>query len=120
VTASHEQLLTVVILMPGPQFQLRLGNGTMLCFSKQSVPDPPSIKFSDDIPQLMRMWDDSSAEWDPVQAVLHIQGQPIALKHWHDVYSYGKPGQWAGTKKIWANWQVSLPLFSLCDMMLTN
>jgi hypothetical protein len=73
-----------------------------------------------DIPQLMRMWDDSSAEWDPVQAVLHIQGQPIALKHWHDVYSYGKPGQWAGTKKIWANWQVSLPLFSLCDMMLTN
>jgi hypothetical protein len=105
--------------MPGPQRQLRLGNGTTVCFSKQSIPDPPSILFSRDIPLLMRMWDDSSAEWDPVQAVLHIQGHPIALKHWHDVYCYGKAGHWAGTKKVWANWRVSLLLSSICDMMLS-
>jgi hypothetical protein len=93
------------------QCQVKLRNGTILCFSKQSVPDPPWIKFASDIPHLMRIWDDSSAEWNPVEAVLHIQGQPVALKHWQNVYHYGKAGQWAGTKKNWANWQVS---FCLC------
>lgn len=112
VTAFREQPLTVDSSMPGPQDCLTLGNGTTLCFSKQSVPDPPSISFAKDIFRLVRMWDDSAAEWDPKEAVLHIQGQPIALKHWQDVYRYGKAGQWAGTKKNWANWRVSFcPIF---------
>ncbi|KAF8257363.1 hypothetical protein EI94DRAFT_1818093 [Lactarius quietus] len=56
-------------------------------------------------PQLLKMWDDSSVDWDPIQAVLHIQGEPIALKYWKSVYCYGKAGQWAGTKKLWYQWQ---------------
>lgn len=107
VTAPRKQPLTVTGSTPGLQGDLKLGNGTVLRFSKQSVPDPPSISFAKDIPRLTRMWDDSSAEWNPVEAVLHIQGQPIALKYWQDVYRYGKAGQWAGTKKNWANWRVS-------------
>ncbi|KAH9023513.1 hypothetical protein EDB84DRAFT_1564685 [Lactarius hengduanensis] len=82
-----------------------LGNGGSLCFSRQSVPDPPSISFAKDLPRLVRTWDDSSPEWCPSEAVLRIHGEPIALKHWPAVYRYGKSGQWAGTKKNWANWR---------------
>jgi hypothetical protein len=114
VMTFHEQPLIADTSMQGPQSSLTLGNGTTLCFSKQSVPYPPSMTFSKDIPLLMRIWDDSSAEWSPAEAVLHIQGQPIALKDWHDVYSYGKAGHWAHTKKTWTNWRVSFcPIFFL-------
>lgn len=108
MTASHERLLTDVAfkLVSGKQGQLRLGNGTTLCFSKHSVHDPPSISFAADIPLLISIWDDSSPEWRPAQAVLRIQGQPIALKHWPDVYCYGKSHQWDGTKKNWFKWRV--------------
>ncbi|KAF8261886.1 hypothetical protein EI94DRAFT_1745036 [Lactarius quietus] len=54
---------------------------------------------------MMRIWDDNAPEWSPSEAVLHLQGEPIALKHWRDLYRYGKPGQWEGTKKHWANWR---------------
>ncbi|KAH9026893.1 hypothetical protein EDB84DRAFT_1272925, partial [Lactarius hengduanensis] len=88
-----------------PLEYLQLGNGGSLCFSRQSVPDPPSISFAKDLPRLVRTWDDSSPEWCPSEAVLRIHGEPIALKHWPAVYCYGKSGQWAGTKKNWANWR---------------
>ena len=112
VTTSFEQPLTVTSSTPSQQDSLRLANGIVLCFSKQSVPDPPAILFATDIPWLIKIWDDSSAEWDPTRAVLHFQGQPIALKHWQDLYRYGT-GQWAGIKKTWTNWRVSnCPHFS--------
>lgn len=105
-TLSGERPLTLAASTPpGPLEFLKLGNGKLLCFSKQSVPKPPSISFTRDLPQLMRMWDDSSPKWCPSEAVLHIEGEPIALKHWPALYRYGKSGQWAGTKKNWAHWQ---------------
>ncbi|KAI9456701.1 hypothetical protein BJY52DRAFT_1120951 [Lactarius psammicola] len=98
--------LTVAASVPrGPLEYLQLGNGRSLCFSKQSVPDPPLVSFAKDLPRLARTWDDSSPEWSPSEAVLRIQGEPIALKHWPTVYRYGKPGQWSGTKKNWAHWR---------------
>jgi hypothetical protein len=106
-TMSHKQPPTVATSPPGTLELLRLGNDRTLCFEKESVPDPPGISFTKDIPHLVKMWDDSSVDWDPTQAVLHIQGEPIALKHWKFLYRYGKAGQWAGTKKIWSQWQVS-------------
>ncbi|KAH9011179.1 hypothetical protein EDB83DRAFT_2580439, partial [Lactarius deliciosus] len=90
---------------PLPVEYLKLANGAVLSFSKQSVPDPPSISFAKDIPRLIRMWDDGSPEWSPSEAVLRVQGVPIALKHWPVLYRYGKSGQWAGTKKNWAHWR---------------
>lgn len=108
-TAFNEPQPPVLNLssLSGSASYLKLGNGKLLSFSKQSIPDPPSISFSKDIPQLMRMWDDCSAEWSPSEAVLHIQGEPIALMYWKDLYCYGKSGQWKGTKKNWAHWEVS-------------
>ena len=112
VTGPCEQEQMVTSSTPS-QHVLKLGNGTILCFSKESVPDPPAYSFAKGIPQLMKVWDDSSAEWDPTEVRLRIQGQPIALKHWPDVYRYGKEGQWKGTKKNWTNWQVSFHPHSL-------
>jgi hypothetical protein len=97
---------TVPALDTGPSKYIKLANGVTLCFSKQSIPDPPSISFAKDIPHLMRVWDDSYPEWSPAEAILHIGGEPIALKYWHDLYCYGKSGQWRGTKKSWAHWRV--------------
>ena len=121
-TASNGRPPTLATSTPGPQTFLKLGNGKVLGFSKQSVPDPRAISFAKDIPRLMRMWDDTWEAWSPSEAVLCIQGEPIALKFWPDVYRYGKHGQWAGTKKVWAQWRVSFclcTLFSFCDVMLT-
>ncbi|KAH8985967.1 hypothetical protein EDB86DRAFT_2832882 [Lactarius hatsudake] len=101
-TSSHQQPVSV---LQGPLDYLKLGNGRSLCFSKQSVPDPPLISFARDLPRLMRMWDDSSPKWTPSEVVLHIQGELIVLKHWLTVYCYGKSSQWACTKKNWAHWQ---------------
>ncbi|KAH9032488.1 hypothetical protein EDB85DRAFT_2145603 [Lactarius pseudohatsudake] len=105
-TASHERPSTLAASDPGPLpvEYLKLANG-VLSFSKQSVPDPPSISFAKDIPRLIKMWDDGSPEWSPSEAVLRVQGVPIALKHWPVLYRYGKSGQWAGTKKNWAHWR---------------
>jgi hypothetical protein len=107
VTASCEPALTVTSSTPGAQGNLRLANGTVLSFLKHTVPDPPAVSFAADLPWLIQIWDDSSAEWNPLRSVLHIQGHPIAVKHWRDVYCYGKSRRWEGIKKTWTNWQVS-------------
>jgi hypothetical protein len=59
--------------------QLRLGNGTILSYTKEEVGDPPAISFANDIPCLVQTWDNTSDDWDSHRCVLHIQGQPIAL-----------------------------------------
>ncbi|KAH9160043.1 hypothetical protein EDB89DRAFT_1915246 [Lactarius sanguifluus] len=90
-TSSHQQPPTPAeSVLQGPLDYLKLGNGRSLCFEKQSVPDPPLVLFTKDLPQLMRTWDDSSPEWTPSEAVLRIQGEPIALKHWPTVYRYSE------------------------------
>ncbi|KAH9003273.1 hypothetical protein EDB86DRAFT_2826459 [Lactarius hatsudake] len=71
----------------------------------RAFPTLPLVSFARDLPRLMRTWDDSSPEWTPSEAVLRIQGEPIALKHWPTVYRYSKSGQWACTKKNWAHWR---------------
>lgn len=101
-----EQPPAPAVSTPDPLECIELANGRMFRFSKWSIPDPPSISFAKDLPRLVRMWDDGSPEWNPSEAVLHIQGEPIALKYWPLLYRYGKPGQWTGTKKNWAKWQV--------------
>ena len=90
---------------------IKLGNNKLIHFSECEVPDPPFVSFAKDLRRLMRMWDDTSAEWNPAEAVLHIKKEPIAVKYWKSVYSYGKPGHWGGIKKNWAHWRVSACIF---------
>lgn len=102
---------------PEPLEYIKLANGRMLGFSKLSIPDPPSISFAKDVPRLVRMWDDSASEWDSSEAVLRVQGEPIALKYWPNLYRYGT-GQWAGIKKNWSKWQVRVFPRSLMPRLL--
>ncbi|KAF8257360.1 hypothetical protein EI94DRAFT_1758942 [Lactarius quietus] len=104
-TASFERPPPFAASDSGPFECLNLANGKLLSYSKQSVPDPPSISFSKDLRLMMRIWDNNAPKWTPSEAVLHLQGEPIALKHWRDLYRYGKPRQWKGTKKHWSNWR---------------
>ena len=107
VTTSFERSPPFAMSNAGPLNCLNLANGKSLTFSKSSVPDPPSISFAKDLHRLIRIWDDSAPEWTPSEALVHLEGEPIAVKYWRDLYRYGKPRQWMGTKKHWTNWRVS-------------
>lgn len=85
---------------------LKLGDGTEVSFSVSSVPDPVAVTFTQDIPRLNAMWDDTSPHWGG-ESVLTIKGHPIPIVYWPDVYRYGKFGQWQGTKSCWTDWRVS-------------
>ncbi len=99
--------------------QLCLGNGTILNFTKEEVGDPPAISFANDISCLIQTWNDTLNDWNPNKCVLHIQGQPIALIYWRDVYIYGKKGQWKGIQNRWTDWQVCV-LFIVLTLTLTE
>lgn len=103
---------------PDPLECIELANGRILSFSKKSIPDPPSISFAKDLPRLVRIWDDGASEWTPADAVLRIQGEPIALKYWPDLYRYGKSHQWSGIKGNWTKWQVR-PYIRFWNALLT-
>jgi hypothetical protein len=83
-----------------------LGDGTVITFTNADVPNPPVISFVDDIARLNQIWDDTSSFWNPADCALRIHDHPIALVHWKAIYSYGKTGQWRGTRNKWADWQV--------------
>ena len=86
-------------------------NKTVITYTQADVPDPVAVSFSNNIPRLNRMWDDTSAHWDG-QSVLTIVGQPIALVYWPEVFRYGKKKQWQGTKAKWFEWKVRLSIES--------
>ncbi|KII83179.1 hypothetical protein PLICRDRAFT_119756 [Plicaturopsis crispa FD-325 SS-3] len=50
------------------------------------------------------MWDDTSLHWGR-ESVLQLQGRPIALVYWPELYRYGKELQWKGIKAPWCDWK---------------
>ncbi|KAG2029249.1 hypothetical protein BDR03DRAFT_881359 [Suillus americanus] len=50
------------------------------------------------------MWDDTSPYWEQ-ESVLMIEGCPIPIVYWPDVYRYGKYSQWQGSKSQWTGWR---------------
>lgn len=102
---------TLSSLTPSTCRRLCLGNGTILDFTKEEVGDPPAISFANNISCLIQTWDDTLDGWNPDKCVLHIQGQPIALVYWRDVYIYGKKGQWKGIQNRWTDWQVCVSFY---------
>ncbi|KAG1883400.1 hypothetical protein F4604DRAFT_1920608 [Suillus subluteus] len=83
---------------------LKLGDGTKVSFVVNNVPDPVAVTFKENIPRLNAMWDDTSPYWKE-ESVLMIEGRPIPIVYWSDVYHYGKYGQWQGTKSQWTGWR---------------
>jgi hypothetical protein len=87
---------------------LKLGDGTTVSFSISSMPDPVAVTFVQDIPRLNAMWDDTSSHWEG-ESVLTIEGHPIPVVYWREIYRYGKVGQWKGMKSRWTDWKVGCP-----------
>ncbi|KAG1781313.1 hypothetical protein EV702DRAFT_1193492 [Suillus placidus] len=83
---------------------LKLGDGTEVSFAVSSIPDPVAVTFMHNISRLNAMWDDTSYYWKG-ESVLMIEGRPIPIVYWPDVYRYGKCGQWYGTKSRWTDWR---------------
>jgi hypothetical protein len=88
-----------------------LGDGTRIEFTANDVGPPPAVSFANDLPQLNRMWDDTSAFWDG-NSVLVIKGVPIPIVYWKEVYarsklggSSWKPGHWKRVKGSWCEWE---------------
>jgi hypothetical protein len=97
-----------------------LGNGTTIRFSEADTPDPPAVSFAHDIPRLNGMWDDKTPHWSGSSALV-IQGQPIAIEYWCEIYSYRKEkkNQWKGTKAKVFEWGVSWGALQIRSQRLT-
>lgn len=93
---------------------LVFGDGELLHYHAEDVPDPPALNITGNIPKLARMWDDSSIDWDR-SSPLVIKDVPIALKHWKEVYSGSKI--WAGIKQTWHSWRVGNSCIHVLSLM---
>ena len=85
--------------------RLLLGNGHSITFTAQDVPSPPTTTFTDNIPRLNSMWDDTSMYWDQ-DSVLRILGHPIALVYWPIIYTRWRAGDWDTLKTQYGHWKV--------------
>jgi hypothetical protein len=79
-------------------------------FTSQDVPPPPTTTFTDNIPRLNSMWDDTSMYWDQ-DSVLRILGHPIALVYWPIVYTRWRAGDWDTLKTHYGHWKVCTRCF---------
>ncbi len=75
-----------------------------LIFDALDISDPPYLKYSDNMDELILDWDDSSH--------LIVKGMPIPLKYWSRVFRWAKPEAWNLLKDNWSNWKVISSLFS--------
>lgn len=89
------------------EVEVRVSNETVLRVSRSIIPDPPLISYAKDIGKLNRVWDNASPFWSPGEAPFQIEGTPVALIYWKELYAYGKTGHWKATKSKWADWKVS-------------
>ena len=94
------------------EVEVRVSNETVLRVSRSIIPDPPLISYAKDIGKLNRVWDNTSPFWSPKEAPFQIEGTPVALIYWKELYAYGKAGHWKATKSKWADWKVSHTAFA--------
>ena len=95
---------------------LLLGNGQTITFTAQDVPPPPTTTFTDNIPRLNSMWDDTSMYWDQ-DSVLRILGHPIALVYWPIVYTRWRAGDWDTLKTQFGHWKVRYFFYSPANLI---
>jgi hypothetical protein len=69
-----------------------------LIFTAFDLSDPPSLKYTSDLDQLVHDWDNSD--------YFIIKQVPIPLKYWSKVYCWARPETWEAIKDNWSNWKV--------------
>ena len=72
-----------------------------LQYSGLDIDDPPSLKYSSNMDELIQDWEDSSH--------LIVNDVPIPLKYWKQIFRYAKPEAWKLLKNHWSNWRVNIP-----------
>lgn len=95
---EHEKIYVVTV-----------GFGKTIRYKERDLREPPSITFATNISRLDRVWDDEQPGWDPEDCgknLLSINGAPVALRYWRDVFSGKKNSVWASLKKLWSEWKV--------------
>ncbi|KAJ3809622.1 hypothetical protein F5876DRAFT_66301 [Lentinula aff. lateritia] len=92
--------------------EIILANGTHIRFVSSDVPDLILVSFSDNIPKLVRMWDDAAPGYIANECLLKIKGYGIPLRLWEQAYKYGGDGRWKGTKDKWGKWKFVVEAFN--------
>ncbi|KAJ3915736.1 hypothetical protein F5877DRAFT_69613 [Lentinula edodes] len=88
--------------------KLTIGHGKAIYYKYSQVHEPRQISFVTDIARLDRVWDDEQPNWDPLDCgrnLLAINGTPIALKYWKQVFSRKNDGAWSWLKRLWVEWK---------------
>ncbi len=115
-TELTEEPAHVALAMGAVQRAITLANGSTIRFTADQVPAPPAVTFvASDIQALNGMWDDTSPHWTGGSALI-VNGTPIPIIYWKQVYSsrargagsLWKPGQWKALKTHVSNWRVSV------------
>ncbi|KAJ3727516.1 hypothetical protein C8R42DRAFT_655819 [Lentinula raphanica] len=89
-------------------YELTIGHGQVIRYRLSSVREPNMISFSGSIDRLDRVWDDERPNWDPTdcgQNLLKIDGVPIALRYWQEVFCGKRSTIWPWLKKHWNEWR---------------
>ncbi|KAJ4499946.1 hypothetical protein C8R41DRAFT_812696 [Lentinula lateritia] len=89
-------------------YAVTVGFGKIVRYKECDLREPPSITFATNISRLDRVWDDEQPSWDPEDCgtnLLSVNGAPIALRYWRDVFSGKKNNVWASLKKLWSEWK---------------
>ncbi|KAJ3731767.1 hypothetical protein DFJ43DRAFT_361546 [Lentinula guzmanii] len=97
-------------------FVLKIADGKTVTFKQSDVRAPNQVSFATNISRLDRVWDDESPNWDPVDCgtrLLSINGVPIALRYWRNVYGGKKDKRWRGIKGIWTEWKFIIEQYRL-------
>ncbi|KAJ3901074.1 hypothetical protein F5879DRAFT_808005 [Lentinula edodes] len=87
---------------------IKIAHGQLVNFESADIRDPRQISFATNIPRLERVWDDEGPNWDPADCganLLLINGTPIALRYWPEVFSGKKDARWKALKKNWTEWK---------------
>ncbi|KAJ3926530.1 MAG: hypothetical protein NXY57DRAFT_1112400 [Lentinula lateritia] len=88
--------------------KLTVGHGKAIFYKYSQVHEPCQISFVTDIARLDCVWDDEQPNWDPLDCgrnLLEINGTPIALKYWKQVFSCKNDGTWSWLKRLWVEWK---------------
>uniref|UniRef100_A0A0W0EVU0 Uncharacterized protein n=1 Tax=Moniliophthora roreri TaxID=221103 RepID=A0A0W0EVU0_MONRR len=85
--------------------KLALAHGKVLTYTCNDVPDQLVLRFSKNLVQLWKIWDDELLhEFDPKDCPLKVNGVLIALKYWDQLYSHEchdkSDKRWKGYKTI--------------------
>ncbi|KAJ7602153.1 hypothetical protein FB45DRAFT_1015823 [Roridomyces roridus] len=83
---------------------LLAGEREVHCLTSK-LPDPPLFSIADDPDWILEVWNDRFPTWKG-SSPLTINGVPIPLVYWAQLYKHSKNPKWHGTRGSWFQWKV--------------